>query len=990
MIPNEEQFEEHIEEHLVRSGYSSLKPTLYDKTLCLVPSKLIEFIQESQPKTFEKLESQYGSETITKLLKRISTEIESRGVIDVLRKGVKDRGCEFHLVYFEPKSGLNPEHEKLYKQNRLSVIRQLKYSTQNENSLDMGIFVNGIPIITVELKNTLTGQNHLNGEKQYKYDRDPKEPLFRFKRCLVHFSVGNEKVSMTTRLSGSKTRFLPFNKGIDNPVNPKGHKTHYLWESTLQPTSLLDLIENFVHVRIDIEKEYDSNQGRLVDKKKENLIFPRFHQLNVIDRLKQSIIEEGVGHNYLIQHTTGSGKSLSIGWLSHLLTSLYRSPTDINRMFDSVIVITDRRVLDTQIQKTIKQLEQTKGVVNPVDVDSKQLKEFIEKGKSIIITTIQKFPVISETISKLGDKKFGVIIDEVHSSQSGETSKHLKKSLSKSMLDEFQEGEDTEDLTEVDKLILNEIIDRGKQPHISYFGFSGTPKNKTLELFGRKNESGEFHPFDTYSMRQSISEGFTLDVLENYTPYKRYFKLNEQIKEDKELPSGRIKKMLVQWVDLQPHTIKEKTKIILEHFMEHTSKKMGGKGRGMVVTKSRLHCVKYKLEFDKQMKKLGLPYGCLVGFSGKVFDNDTKEEYTESGMNGIPEKHTGESLKIPQFRILIVNNKFQTGFDEPLLHTMYVDKTMNGLQCVQTLSRLNRSMSGKTDTMVLDFVNDPSTIEESFQPYYQRTILTEETDPNRLYTIEQEVKDHNLFQDETVNKFVEIFYDDRIPSEGLQGILDEVRKDWKEREEDEREEFRSQIQSFIRLYGYISQIISFKDLKLEKLYIFLRCLNKKLDKKKTETITDVLSSVDLDYFRIEKKFTTKIELEDDDGELEPMSSDGGSGVEEEPKELLSEIIHVLNDSFGSDLTEEDKIKFERIQKQINENEELKRVYFGDNTESNKKHKFKEVFESVLLGLVEDNLDFFKKVTEPKRNQYVRDKFYENYSQSVKNPPPQQP
>ena len=979
----EQDFEEHIEEHLVQSGYSSLNSTEYDKTLCLIPSQLIEFIKESQPKRYKQLESQYGSETSTKLLKRISTEIENRGVIDVLRKGVKDRGCEFNLVYFEPKSGLNPEHEKLYKQNRLSVVRQLKYSTQNENSLDMGIFVNGIPIITMELKNTLTGQNHLNGEKQYKYDRDPKEPLFHFKRCLVHFSVGNEKVSMTTKLSGSKTKFLPFNKGIENPVNPNGHKTHYLWESILQPKNVLDLIENFVHTRFEIEKVYDPKQKRVVDRKKEILIFPRFHQLNVIHKLKQSVIEEGVGNNYLIQHTTGSGKSLSIGWLSHLLTSLYRNPKDTNRMFDSVIVITDRRILDKQIQDTIKQLEQTQGVVCPVDLNSQQLKDFIEKGKSIIVTTIQKFPVISETISSLGDRKFGVIIDEVHSSQSGETSKHLKKSLSKSMLKEFKEG-DEEDLTETEKLILNEIINRGPQKHISYFGFSGTPKNKTFELFGRKNQSGQFVSFDTYSMKQSISEGFTLDVLENYTTYKRYFKLNEEIKDDKELPESRIKKMLVKWVDIQPHTIREKTKIILEHFMNHTSKKMSGKSRGMLVTRSRLHCVRYKLEFDKQMKELGLPYRSLVGFSGKVFDTDSKTEYTEPSMNGFPENQTEEKLKTPEFRILIVNNKFQTGYDEPLLHTMYVDKTLNNLQCVQTLSRLNRTMTGKTDTLVLDFVNDPSTIQESFQPYYQGTILSEGTDPNRLYTIEQEIKKHNLFQTELVNRFVDIFYKEEIPTEKLQGILDKVVEEWGLKEDDDREDFRTHIQSFIRLYGYISQIISFKDLDLEKLYIFLRCLNKKLPKKETEKLTDILSSVDLDYFRIEKKFTSKIELEDKDGELDPISSEGGE-TPEEPTEFLSQIIKYLNESFQGDFTEEDKVNLEKVYKRMWEDEEYSKVHRGDNTDSNRKQKFKELLNKTLLGLVDDNLIFYNKVKEPKMNKYLVDRFYEDYSKSVENP-----
>lgn len=978
----EQDFEEHIEEHLVGSGYASSDPTTYSKTLCLIPAQLIEFIQETQAKTLQKLELQYGSETENKLIKRVSSEIENRGVIDVLRNGVKDRGCDFHLVYFQPRSGLNPEHKDLYKQNRFTVIRQLKYSLRNENSIDMGIFINGIPIVMMELKNTLTGQNHIDGEKQWKYDRDPKEPLFRFKRNLVYFSAGNEKVSMTTRLMGGKTRFLPYNKDIENPVNPNGHKTHYLWEDILQPGSMLDLIENFVHIREEKETVYDSKLGKVVDKKKDLLIFPRFHQLNVIRKLKKSVVEEAVGNNYLIQHSTGSGKSLSIGWLSHLLTSLYRTPADTEGMFDSVIVVTDRRVLDKQIRNTVKQLEQTKGVVNPVDVNSQQLKEYLELGKSIIITTVQKFPVISDSISRLKSKKFGVIIDEVHSSQSGETSKHLKKSLSKSVLDEFQEGEDWDDLTEVDKLILDEIISRGRQPHISYFGFSGTPKNKTLEIFGRKNEHGQFVPFDLYSMRQSISENFTLDVLENYTTYERYFRLNKKIEEDKELPESRVKKMLVKYVDIHPHTISEKTKIILEHFLNHSSLKISGKSRGMVVTRSRLHCVKYKLEFDQQLKEMGFPFKVLVGFSGTVYDKDTNKEYTESSMNGFPERLTQENFKDPQYRILIVCNKFQTGFDEPLLHTMYVDKRLQGLQCVQTLSRLNRTMTGKTDTLVLDFVNKPKIIQDSFQPYYQGTLLVEETDPNKLYSIEQEIKKYNLFRDETVNELVEKFYDDRVPDEELQPILNYVVEDWKKLEEDEREDFRHQIQSFIRLYGYISQIITFKDVKLEKLYIFLRFLNKKLPKRERDRLADVFSYVDLEYFRIEKKHSYPISLMDEDGELQPLSTGVGESPPEELKDLLSHIIQVLNENFGSDLNDDDKVNLKKIQTRLNEDEELRKVHTSDNTESNKRFMFNKVFDKLLQGLVDDSLDFYKKLAEPKRNQYVKRVLFEDYSEKV--------
>jgi len=977
----ENDFENHIEQRLLESGYIQSNTNDYEKRLCLISDQLISFIQKTQSKEYKKLTEQYGSDTDSKILKRVSEQIDSKGVIEVLRKGVKDRGSHLKMVYFQPKSGLNPEHQELYQKNRFIVLRQLKYSLKNENSIDMGIFINGIPIMMLELKNSLTGQDHTNGIKQWKFDRDPKEPLFKFKRNIVYFSVGNEKVSMTTRLSGSKTRFLPFNKGIDNPVNPDGHMTHYLWDEILQKDSVLDLIENFVHIREDIKKEFDSKKQRLIESSSETLVFPRFHQLNVIKKLKRDILSKGTGVNYLIQHTTGSGKSLSIGWLSHMLSSLYQNPTDTNRIFDSIIVVTDRRVLDKQIRNTILQLEQTKGVVNPVDETSQQLKEFLESGKSIIITTIQKFPVISETISQLGDRKFGVIIDEVHSSQSGETSKHLKKSLSKSNLDDYQEGEDEEDITEVDKLILDQINSRGKQPHISYFGFSGTPKNKTLELFGTKTEDG-FKPFDLYSMKQSISEGFTLDVLQNYTTYKRYFKLNKEIKDDIELPKSKVKSMLVNWVDLHPHTIKEKVRIILDHFINHTSNKLEGKSRGMLVTKSRLHCVKYKLEFDKQMEEMGLPYRSLVGFSGTVHEPDNHQDYTESSMNGIPESQTEESLKDPKFRILIVNNKFQTGFDEPMLHTMYVDKKFGGLQCVQTLSRLNRTMKGKTDTFVLDFVNDPQVVQDSFQPYYEGTILEEETDPNQLYTIQDQIQDFNLFNQDDVERYVETFYDDDIPLEKLQGILDSTVVNWKELDEENREVFRSHLYSFIRLYGYISQVITFKDIELEKLFIFLRGLSKKLPRRDGEKLTDILSSIDLEYFKIEKKFTSNIELEEGDTTVIGIGEGDPKGSDEEEKDLLSHIIEILNDSFDGDFDDEDKVNFERVRQKVYENDDLMKVMKGDNSKTNKKDKFDQTIDSILLTLVDKNLDFYKKMSDKNRNQFIKDRLYDEYSRSI--------
>ena len=558
----EEDFEDHIEAHLNLSGYRSRQPAIYNRSLCLIPDETLRFIQETQLNEFQKLERQYREDTPVKLLDRVNKEIERRGVLDVLRKGVIDRGCRFNLTYFRPSSGMNPDHRRLYSQNRFSLIRQLKYSQRNEKSLDMVLFLNGLPLVTMELKNSLTGQVVTDAEKQYRTERDPREPLFQFKRCLVHFAVGNEKVSMTTRLQGGETRFFPFNKGVENPINPDGHKTAYLWEDILQRDNLMELINNFIHEQEVTEKVYDSDLGGVKDVKHRVLVFPRYHQLDVIRELKAAIVAEGVGHNYLIQHTTGSGKSNSIAWLAHLLTHLYSSLTDTNRIFDSVIVVTDRLILDKQLQDTIKQVEQVDGVVHPVEATSAQLRGYLESGKDIIISTIQKFSVIAEEIGKLKSKTFAVIVDEAHSSQSGESARNLRASLSQGIEGGVADEDDADEVSDIDARILEEMEQRRMQDHISYFGFSGTPKNKTLELFGRKDADGKFVPFHVYSMRQSISEGFTLDVLQNYTTFKRYFELVKSVPEDKAYEKGRTLRMLTNYVDLQPHSIETKTRII--------------------------------------------------------------------------------------------------------------------------------------------------------------------------------------------------------------------------------------------------------------------------------------------------------------------------------------------------------------------------------------------------------------------------------------------
>ena len=848
--PTEKRFEAHIEASLIQQGYSTIASNEYDKTLCLIPNEVIGFLKRTQPKDWAKLETHYGSDAETKILKRINIEIANRGTINVLRTGIKDLNARFNLVYFEPKSGLNQEHLRLFKENQLSVVRQLFYSNKNKNSMDMVLFINGIPIITMELKNKLTNQNIIHSQNQYKRDRnDQTEPILRFQRCLVHFCVDDDRVSMTTQLRGDKTYFLPYNKDIENPINPNGYRTHYLWEEILSPLSLFDIMENFVHLSEEKEKEWDAIKEKIVEKTKSLLVFPRYHQLDVIRKLRSKVVEEGPGHYYLIQHTTGAGKSYSIGWLAHMLSSLYRTKNDTKRIFDTIIVITDRKILDKQLQYTISQLEQTSGVVNKVDKNSAQLMEYLENGKDIIITTIQKFPVISDKISTLKSKTFAIIVDEVHSSQSGETSKHLKKTISHN-----EDKEETEEEMDYEDIIREEIKSRGKQDNISFFGFTGTPKNKTLELFGRKDENGIYRSFHTYSMKQSISEGFTLDVLQNYTTYKRWFKLVQKNGEDQQLPEGKVKKEMINFVDSHTETISQKVSIILDQFINKTSKTISGEGRAMVVVRSRYHCVLFQQELKSQMKAKNLSYTCLVAFSGSI--NHNGRDFTEDLLNqenGLDNKVSiAEGFKDPKYRILIVSNKFQTGFDEPLLQAMFVDKILNGVQCVQTLSRLNRTTSNKDNTFILDFVNDVEDIVNSFQPFYTSTIMAGETDPNKLYGIETKLKSFHLFTPNDINDFCKIFYDEKITTdERLQPILNDVVGKWEDLEQDKQQEFKTTTSSYLKMYAYISQIFSFEDIELEKMYVFLKYVYKKFPPPGNERL-NIFDAIDLDALRIQK------------------------------------------------------------------------------------------------------------------------------------------
>ncbi len=963
--PTEKKFEDHIESHLNSIGYQSRHFSEYDRTLCLLRNDLVNFIRTTQPENWGRLEEIYGVDVENKVLGRVSAEIAKRGIIDVLRNPVVDRGVYLNLCYFEPKSDLNPDHQRLYESNQFIVVRQLHYSNQNENSIDTVLFLNGLPLITMELKNQLTGQNIFHSQNQYKNDRDPKEPLLQFKRCVVHFCVDNNKVSMTTRLAGSKTFFLPFNRALENPEVKGGYRTQYLWRDILTQNSVLDILENFVQVTDEKSYFFNDTSQKIDTKKSELLIFPRYHQLDLIRSFRNQLKRDGAGKNYLVQHTTGSGKSYSIGWLAHTLTSLYKSEGDKTRLFDTIIVVTDRTVLDDQLRNTIRSLANVDGVVNGVQKGSKELKEFLELGKDIVITTIQKFPFISETIASLGHRTFGVIIDEVHSSQSGELSKELKRSLSNT------EDED-DDAVDYEEMLRREIASRGKQNHISFFGFTGTPKEKTLELFGTRTADGQFVPFHTYSMYQSIHEGFTLDVLQNYTTYSRYFKVKQTKTGEIEIPTSKGKKELVRFVDSHEQTIQYKVNIILDHWIDLGSKEIQGRSRAMVVTQSRKHCVQYFFEINRQLKERGISYRSLVGFSGEVLHEGQK--YTEAGLN-LTIDHDGDvplGLKNPKYRLLVVANKFQTGFDEPLVQSMYVDKHLGGVQCVQTLSRLNRTTSGKENTFVLDFVNSVGEVNEAFQRFYKSTILEGETDPNALYDTKREIDDFHLYTPEDVNRFCEIFFDRNRDEGNLHPILDRVVDQFKKIEDKEqRETFKSNLQKFIRMYGYLSQIINFTDIELEKSYVFYKYLNKKLPKRETDTF-DIADSVDLESLRIQKTYEKIEGLINEDSVVAPP--DFGGGTQQEPElDLLSEIINQINTTYGVNLTDDDRVDLERLKKRLVESTEVRTYMEGDNSEDNKRIFFKQQFDDLMVDYVNDRFEFYKKMEE---NQSMKNMIFQ--------------
>lgn len=935
-------------------GYRKRTPDDYDKRFCLISGDVLDFIYATQPKEWDKFKKQQGSEAKDRLLKRLASEIHTRGTPEVFRKGIKSDGSSFQLAYFRPSSGLNEELQKLYEANLFSAVRQLKYSEQNEKSLDLALFLNGLPIFTAELKNPLTGQTVQDAIRQYQRDRDPKEPLFAFGRCLAHFAVDPDLVYFSTFLSGARTVFRPFNQGrhggAGNPPAWNGFATAYLWERIWARDSVLTLIQQFIHV-IDEEDDKGKKTGG------RSLVFPRYHQLEAVRTLVREAQASGPGRRYLIQHSAGSGKSNSIAWLAHQLSILHDA-TD-RRVFDSIIVITDRRVLDRQLQRTVRQFEQTVGVVENIDTTSRQLKQALEDGKTIIVTTLQKFPVIANQMGALSGKRFAVIIDEAHSSQTGESTKSLKLVLAAGSL-EVAEEEDREEGEDLEDRIVGEVKKRGQLPNVSYFAFTATPKPKTLELFGLRQSDGRFAPFSLYTMRQAIEEGFILDVLQHYTTYKIYWNLLKTVSDDPRYDRHKASYLLKSFVDLHPHAIEKKVAIMLEHCAGHVIHRIGGKAKSMIVTRSRLHAVRYKQAVDRYLKENSSSFKALVAFSGTVRDGG--RDYTEANMNGFPEAQTAETFKRDEYRLLIVAYKFQTGFDQPFLHTMYVDKKLGGVNAVQTLSRLNRVAPGKAETFVLDFVNEAEEIQKAFEPYYDRTLLKEGTDPNLLYDLQTRLSDFHFYAMDDINRFAAVYFDPKGTQDLLHAALQPAVDRYLAAGEDERVPFRGHLKDFVSLYAFLSQIITFVDADLEKLYVFGRLLLRKLPVTREHLPVEIQQQIDVESYRLQKAGSGSIKLKRGSVDLEPMKPKDTEMPLTDQTEPLSQIIRELNERFGTAFTEEDRIFIEQLEAKLADNEALEKAV-KVNTPDNARLTFNHVVNDRLQEMIDTNFKFYKQVTD---------------------------
>lgn len=937
----EKMLESLIEAHLLNNGYIKRVSKDYDKNLCVDKELFLHFLESSQKDSLEKLEQKNIGEQ--EFLKEVSSQIRRRGILKALQSHIEIMGVKLFLAYPKPNSSANPQALEDYKKNIFSITRQLYFSEKNNKSLDMVIFLNGLPLITMELKNPFTHQNVYNAIEQYKKDRDPRESIF--KQSVVHFALDSDLIYMSTKLEGIQTKFLPFNRGLNNgsgaiglecgggnPAVKDKMKTSYFWEELLQKDTLSKLLFDFTI------------------KNSKGVIFPRFHQFDVVSRLLKDVKEKGVGQRYLIQHSAGSGKSNSIAWLTHNLVSLHRIENDKEKeVFDSILVVTDRRVLDRQIQENVKSFTENRNLVESITEGSRQLKAALEEGKKIIVTTIQKFPYIADEITHLQNKSFAIIIDEAHSSQSGKNAEEMGKAISNK--DDKETGEmDLEE--ELIKIIKNKKF----QKNASYFAFTATPKPKTLEMFGSACEiNGErkFIPFHLYSMKQAIEEGFILDVLKGYITYASYYKIvskNDNREYDKKKANAKLR----AYVTNHPETIERKATIMIEHFFQNIYKKIGGKAKAMIVTSSRENAVKYYLFFKKYLQENYPQYKALVAFSGDKEING--ESYSEVGLNGFNEAMLKDEFKKDNYRFLIVAEKYQTGFDEPLLHTMYVDKRLEGISAVQTLSRLNRICKNKEDTCVLDFVNTHEEIGKSFSTFYGQTYLKEPTNIDNIYTLKSELFDYGIYTQDELNSFIEAIRKEQDENK-IHSKLDNMIKEYNAKSDDEKTKFYTKAKVYLREYSFLAQILPFNDIELEKLSILLKMLIAKIVPPRTEDLAKgILNNVDLNSIRIILESKKDISLSSN-GELSPAGADDSSKKEVE-LERLSNIVREFNTKFGSvDFGTNEKIAKELMDlKDDIAKEQTFRDSLGD--EQNARRLFADIFKIQYLQFFKRNKDFF--------------------------------
>jgi len=912
---SERGFQKFITNYLVTEHhFIETKPTEFDREFSINTKQVLAFIEATQKEAYEMIQAK-GERSF---LVRLDEKLKELGVIEVLRKGVKHFDKTIELFYRKPSSTYNDKDATRYKANLFSVTQELKYSLSHENRLDLTVFVNGIPVITCELKNPLSGQTVHKGIRQYQTDRDPKEKIFSFARCMVHFAADTEQVFMCSELKAKASTFIPFNKGrndgkakppfgAENPVNPNGLKTHYLWEEVLSKDSLSNIIDKFAQV---IE-ETNEDTG----KKKKAMIFPRYHQLTSVKQILAHAKENGIGQKYLIQHSAGSGKSKSIAWLCHQLHGLF-DKEGVNNIFDSIIVVTDRTVLDKQLRDEIIQFSPKQGIVAAITGEggskTSQLREAIANKKKVIICTVQTFPHLLDEMQDLGSLKFGIIIDEAHSSQSGETSAKMNAVLA----DKNEDDEDEDPPTLEDK--INELIESRKMiKNGSYFAFTATPKNKTLETFGvpRKyvkdgEEKTAFDAFHLYSMKQAIEEEFILDVLQNYTTYNSFYKLIKSVEENPEFDTKQAQKKLRAYVEGHEFAIAEKAKIMIDHFHRDVKHLINGEAKAMIVTKSILAAIKYKHAFDEYLKEIKSPYKAIVAFSGKKSYKGVEYEETamnkfESYKNDIP-----KNFKKKEYRFLIVANKYQTGFDQPLLHTMYVDKKLRDVQAVQTLSRLNRALKPhKRDTFVLDFYNNAEEIKAAFDPYYTSTILSEETSPNKLNDLVDALEKFEVYNEEVVKDFFEK-YSGNAERTILDPIIDSAAHIFKfDLNIDKQIDFKIKVKSFLRTYSYLGKLLDFNNLYWEQLWWYLKYLLPKLSIDENEDLAQgIIESIDMDSYRPAKQGTEKITMHEDPGYVAPIPVGVGGGKSEPELDTLENILNAFNQRFGDiDWTDKDKV-----------------------------------------------------------------------------------